>query len=375
MFHTLELLSKKGHSKLISLGLSCAAVLFMSLSPHLHAADEPPARLVSVVQVEKRAISPKIMVIGSVHSRHSAELTPGVSGKLTWVQEAGVRVQAGETVAKQEQTRLKLEQAQQQALIEREKLTLKRLTREFDRLKSLMANKHASQTELDKAETERDMAQANLTLAEIKLKLILDDLARTEIKAPFNGIITARLHQAGEDIAQAEAILTMTDPDNLEIRVHAPLKHNKRVKLGDNLHVYHNSGEFEAKIRSLIPVSDIRSQTFEARIDLPLEMQDAFSVGELISLALPIAQKRLTTLVPRDAVVLRSAGAHVFKIDNENKAVKVQVKLGEGTGDWIAVTGDVSEQDRVVIRGAETLQDGQQVKLQTLPTSVELKAG
>ena len=357
------------------LGLALCVSLTFPIASKVEAAEETPPRLVSVVQVEKRAISPKIMVIGSVHSRHSAELTPGVAGKLTWVQEAGIKVQAGDIVAKLEQTRLNLELAQQQAQIERERVTLKRLKREFTRLTQLIANKHASQTELDKAETDRDMAQANLKLAEIKLQLILDDLSRTEIRAPFNGIITSRLHQTGEDIGRAEAILTMTDPDKLEIRVHAPLKHSKRVKLGDTLHVYHSSGEFEAQIRSLIPVSDIRSQTFEARIDLPLEMQDAFSVGELTSLALPIAQKRLTTLVPRDAVVLRSIGAHVFKIDANNKAVKVEVTLGDGAGDWIAVTGDINDKDSVVIRGAETLQDGQQVKQQVLPSSLTLDAG
>lgn len=373
MFSPTKPYGYKPTSLLFAIVLCISCTLLTTKSSQ--AADEAPPRLVSVVQVEKRAISPKIMVIGSVHSRHSAELTPGVAGKLIWVQEAGIRVKAGDVVAKLEQTRLKLELAQQQAQIERERVTLKRLKREFKRLTQLIVNKHASQTELDKAETDRDMAKANLKLAEIKLKLILDDLSRTEIKAPFNGIITSRLHQSGEDIARAEAILTMTDPDKLEIRVHAPLKHSKRVKLGDTLRVYHNSGEFEAQIRSLIPVSDIRSQTFEARIDLPLEMQDAFSVGELTSLALPIAQKRLTTLVPRDAVVLRSTGAHVFKVDSENKAIKVEVTLGDGSGDWIAVTGNIDDQDSVVIRGAETLQDGQQVKQQSLPSSLSLDAG
>ncbi|QYJ93875.1 efflux RND transporter periplasmic adaptor subunit [Shewanella spartinae] len=351
-----------------------AGVLALSLiGPMSWAQGEAPERLVQVVQVENRALSPKIMVIGSVHSRNYAELTAGIEGKLEWVIEAGTLVKAGEVVARIEKTRLELQKAQQEAQIEYETVGLSRLNRELKRLQKLMANKNASETELDKARSDRDLAAANLKLAQIKLKMILDDIARTQVKAPFAGIITARQRQAGEDISRAESIVAITDPDNLEIRLHAPLKHSRRVKVGDELRVYHGLGEFSAQIRSLIPVSDVRSQTFEARIDLPLERQDMLNVGELVSLALPIAPKQLTTLVPRDAVVLRSAGAFVFKIDESNKAVKVAVELGDGEGEWIAVKGELSDSDQVVIRGAETLQDGQQVKVQA--NSLELSAG
>ncbi|MBE8167569.1 MAG: efflux RND transporter periplasmic adaptor subunit [Shewanella sp.] len=324
------------------------------------AADE--AKLVSVVNVDNRPLSPKINVIGSVHSRQSAELTAGIEGKLEWVQEAGTQVQQGDIVARIEQTRLLLAKAKQQAQIEHNKVSLERLQREYLRLEALRKSKHASETQIDDAKSQRDLAAANLKLEMLELDVILDDLKRTEIKAPFSGIITQRLHQASEDINRSAPIISMTDPHNLEIRLHAPLRHSKRVNIGDTLKVYHRSGEFTADIRSLIPISDIRSQTFEIRLNLPKKVQHSFNVGELISLALPIAPRKLTTLVPRDAVVLRSNGAYVFKIDSENKAVKTSVKLGDGEGDWIAVEGNVLAQDRVVIRGAETLKDGQKVK-------------
>ncbi|WP_028772867.1 efflux RND transporter periplasmic adaptor subunit [Shewanella waksmanii] len=357
--------------------LTLVLALLLLLSPYSVAADAPetPPRLVSVVQVENRPLSPKIMVIGSVHSRNNAELTAGIDGKLEWIQEAGTRVAAGDTIAKLEQTRLLLQRDQQQAQIEYEQVGLARLDRDLARLKKLIINKNASETELDKAQSDRDLAAANLKLAQIKLRMIADDLRRTEVKAPFAGIITERIHQAGEDVSRAMSIISMTDPDNLEIRLHAPLKHSRRVKVGDNLHIYHTQGDFDASIRALIPVSDIRSQTFEARIDLPYDMQESFNVGELVSLALPIAPKKMTTLVPRDAIILRSTGAYVFKIDAEEKAVKIAVELGDGDGDWIAVNGQLQPQDFVVIRGAETLQDGQQVQRQSLPQTEQLGAG
>ncbi|WP_133407952.1 efflux RND transporter periplasmic adaptor subunit [Parashewanella tropica] len=339
---------------------SLAFTAALSLTALTAFADEQP-RLVSVVEVQNRPLSPKINVIGSVHSRQSAELTAGVDGRLEWVQEAGSHIKEGEVVARIEKTRLLLAKEKQQAQVQHSKVSFQRLSREFNRLKALRESQHVSEAQIDEAQSQRDLAKANLTLAKVRLKEIVDELNRTDVKAPFSGIITQRFHQKGEDIGRSKAILAMTDPEHLEIRLHAPLKHSKRVKVGDSLKVYHSDGEFTASIRSLIPVSDVRSQTFEIRLNMPLGIADNLSVGELISLALPIAPQTLTTLVPRDAVILRSKGAFVFKINEQDKAVKVKVELGDGDGDWIAVKGDIHKKDRVVIRGAETLQDGQLV--------------
>ncbi len=340
------------------------AVLLATLfvAPFAFAYEEQPAKLVSIVDVQNRPLSPKINVIGSVHSRQSAELTAGIDGKLEWVQEAGTIVSQGDVLARIEKTRLLLDKAKQQAEIEHDKVSLNRLTREYQRLEKLNQSNHASETQMDDAKSQRDLARANLKLSTLQLKIIDNNLRRTELKAPFSGIITQRIRQAGEDVSRSTSVFSITDPDRLEIRLHAPLRHSKRVKIGDELKIYHNGGDFVATVRSLIPVSDVRSQTFEMRLNLPIGIEDSFSVGELISLALPIAPKKLTTLVPRDAVVLRSNGAFIFKVDPNNKAHKVAVKLGDGDGEWIAVSGDISAQDKVVIRGAETLQEGQLVK-------------
>jgi RND family efflux transporter MFP subunit len=325
-----------------------------------HGADE---RTVGVASVEQRPLSPKLMVVGTVHSRSVAELTPGVSGKLEWVMEPGSRVNSGETVARLEDTQLKLQLAEQQALVEREQITLSRLERNLERLERLAGSQSISRTELDDTRSDRDLAKSNLTLAKVRLDIIRDNLSRTQLKAPFNGIVIARQHQAGEDIGPAEPVLTITDPDHLELRLHAPLKHSRRVNVGDDLRVYHSQGEFSARIRSLIPVSDVRSQTFEARLDLPDEMAKIINIGELVSMALPIAPATLTTLVPRDALVLRSSGAAVFRVSSEQTAERIPVTLGDGEGPWIAVEGELSPGDQVVVRGAETLSDGMKLSI------------
>lgn len=325
------------------------------------AADE---RSVGVATVEQRPLSPKLMVVGTVHSRSLAQLTTGVAGKLEWVQEAGTRVSAGEVVARLDATPLTLQLAEQQALVNREEIALARLERNLTRLERLAASQSISRTEIDDTRSERDLAKSSLELARVRLDIIRDNLARTQLKAPFGGIVISRSHQAGEDVGPAEPVLTITDPDHLEIRLHSPLKHSRRVNIGDELKVYHSNGEFSARIRTLIPVSDVRSQTFEARLDLPQAMAREINIGELVSMALPIAPATLTTLVPRDALVLRSSGASVFRVTPEQTAERIPVTLGDGEGPWIAVRGELNAGDTLVIRGAETLTDGMKLTVQ-----------
>ena len=62
-------------------------------------------------------------------------------------------------------------------------------------------------------------------------------------------------------------------------------------------------------------------------------------------------------------MVLRRDGARIFKVNSENKAEQIMVTTGDATEQWIEVSGDVSAGDKIVIRGAERLQPGQDVMI------------
>jgi multidrug efflux pump subunit AcrA (membrane-fusion protein) len=107
----------------------------------------------------------------------------------------------------------------------------------------------------------------------------------------------------------------------------------------------------------------VRSQTFEAHIDLPVNAASEWTVGQLVSVAVPIRARENVLAVPRDALVLRHNGQFVFRINDDNNAEQVAVELGDSSGELIAVSGALQEGDRVAIRGAENLRDGAAVKI------------
>ena len=155
----------------------------------------------------------------------------------------------------------------------------------------------------------------------------------------------------------------MTDIQNMEVRAFVPLKHLPRTVVGDSIAVFASDATYQGRIRSLVPTGDIRSQTFEARIDLPTNAVSDWTVGQLVSVAVPIRPGEVALTVPRDALVLRSNGAFVFRIDAGNKAEQIEVEIGDSAGDLIAISGPLTEGDRVAIRGAENLREGAEVKI------------
>ena len=81
-----------------------------------------------------------------------------------------------------------------------------------------------------------------------------------------------------------------------------------------------------------------------------------------MSVAVPIRARQVSLTIPRDALVLRSNGVFVFRVNSDNIAERVEVEIGDSAGDLVAVRGALQEGDRVAIRGAENLRDGAVVK-------------
>ena len=161
----------------------------------------------------------------------------------------------------------------------------------------------------------------------------------------------------------AKCWVEMTDIQNMEVRAFVPLKHLPRTAVGDVIDVFATNTEFEGRIRSLVPTGDVRSQTFEARIDLPAAAATDWTVGQLVSVAIPIRAREISLAVPRDALVLRHNGSFVFRVNDENVAEQIEVEVGDSAGDLIAVSGALSEGDRVAVRGAENLREGSATKI------------
>mgnify|MGYP001815895597 CR=1 FL=1 len=326
-------------------------------------AQQPPAALVQIAYVEKTEVVPTVAVSGTIYSRNESQITASLSGRLSMVAEPGTLVAAGQSIAQIDTGPLLLQRAEQEVLLERAEINVRQLNSQLRRQRELQGSSLVSEFELEQTEANRDLAVSDARLTAVRIRQIDDQIRRASIRAPFSGVVISREHRGGEDVARGDVLAAITDIRNLEVRAFVPLKHLSRTVVGDSLQVFATDTEFVGTIRALVPTGDIRSQTFEALIDLPLDVSEDWTVGQLVSVSIPIRSAGKTLASPRDALVLRQDGAFVFRIRDDNKAERIQVSLGDSSGELIGVDGPLGKGDRVAVRGAENLRDGDKVKV------------
>lgn len=333
------------------------------------AQQQMPPAVVQVANVEKTELAPTVPVPGTIYSRNDVQVTAGVAGQLTLVAEPGTYIEKGDSVARVDTGPLRLQRAEQEVLLQRAEINVRQLESQLRRQRELGGSNLVSEFEIEQTEANRDLAANDVSIARVRIRQIDDQIHRANIRAPFSGVVINRIRRAGEDVARGEILAQMTDIRNMEVRAFVPLKHLPRTVVGDAIDVFATDLRVEGRIRSLVPTGDVRSQTFEARIDLPTEVAADWTVGQLVSVAVPIRAREVGLAVPRDALVLRSNGSFVFRVNQDNVAEQIPVEIGDSAGDLIAVRGLLDEGDQVAIRGAENLRDGAEVRIKVLSSS------
>lgn len=334
-------------------------ITLMALPCMAMAQDEGPV-LVRVADARMQSLSSVILVPGTVVSRDDARLSAEVDGRLLEVAEVGTPVKAGDPVAVVEAEGLRLLNLELQAEIRRAEARLVFLENEVGRYTTLAETNLASANQLEQARSEHDVARGDLDVAKARLAQNNDQLARTRVLAPFDGVVVERLMQPGERVSDGGAVVRLVNQQRLEVVARAPLEYFAFSQVGENLQVQTGAEELAASIRTIVAVGDENTHQFEIRLDLEGQ---PFQVGRTLRVAVPSDDSRQVLAVPRDALVLRPEGTTVFVIDAQNQARQVAVSTGLGSGDWIEVTGEVNVGDRLVIRGNERLQAGQTVEI------------
>lgn len=335
------------------IALACLAAL-----PLLCAAAET---VVVVKAVEELDVGEPVVVNGVIRSRSDILLPATVDGELRWVQEEGALVKVGEVVAKIEDETLLLQRAEQQLLADRATINLNYLQQEVDRLTELQRSNMASRTQLAEMTSRRDFAKNDLAVAQARLAQLDESISRTSIVSPVGAVVVERTRQGGEFARRGEGVVRVVDPFALEVIAAIPVSNLGRVRNGQAVRVAALNVEFEARLKSIVMVSDRSSQTFNVLIDVPAETAGLIAAGQFAEVSVPLSADGSSLFVPRDAIVLRSDGNYVYRIDDDNIAHRVTVTLGVGQGDLVSVTGELNAGDKVAVRGVERLSHGQVV--------------
>ena len=332
------------------------------LSPQVFSQDtNTPAKPVILDTVKESAITPKTPMIGKVYSIKNSQFTSAIAGQLDFVAQPGTVLQEGDLIAKIDSNSLDLELQEQKALITRAEVQLEYLQSNLKRQKDLAKANSVSINFVEQLKSQKDLAANDLNVAKLRVKQIEYQIYKTEIRAEHNGIVTQRIRREGETISSGSIIGSFVDIENLEVRVQLPIRYTSFIETGDELEINTLNSKQKGWVKSIFPNMDIRSQSHELRVAITADTE--LKIGQLVSVFVPIEGQKKSLVVHQDALVLREEGSFVYRVNAENKVDKVMVETSTNLEHLITVTGDLQVGDLIVIRGAETLQNGNDVHI------------
>jgi RND family efflux transporter MFP subunit len=322
----------------------------------------PPAP-VEVGTVENTRLASSVNIPANVMSKSYAWLSAETTGKLFSILDIGTPVKKGDVIAVLNTTTLKSMRTEQASSVDSAAAQISYLRNQVARLIELRSKNIAAISQLEETQSQLDVAISNKAAAQARLNQVDIGLAASKIRAPFDGVITEQGIKQGEWASPGAKIIRVVDLNSKEVVARTALSNIRFIKKGDTLRLSDNQNSGAATVIALVPFGNIIDGVYELRMSLD---SGAWLVGENIIAQVPQSKGETTLSVPRDAIILRASGSTVIKVNPDNSFQRIQVSTGVGNGDRIAVTpfgGTLNIGDKVIVRGGERLQDGQQIQI------------
>jgi RND family efflux transporter MFP subunit len=338
----------------------------------------PPAPKVTVALPAQQTVTRYLEATGNAAAVNSTNLVARVQGFLQAIDyKDGDVVKQGTTLftIEPEPYKLKLEQAQ--AAETGARAALKQAESEYERQTELASRQVASKAALDNATANRDSALAKLKQAEVDTKQAAINLGYTQVKAPFDGIVTARLVSLGELVGANGptqlAAIVQTDPiyvnfniseqDVLNIRAEirrlgitqaelekVPIEVGLQTDKG-----YPHLGTLEY----VSPKVDPSTGTLAIRAIL--KNPDGVLVPGYFVRVRVAADDVNSLLVPDAALGSDQGGRYVLVVNKDDVVEQRKVTTGPKVGDLRAIESGLKADDRVVVSGILRAIPGQKV--------------
>ena len=336
-------------------------LLWMSLSNQAQAqTGGPPPALVKTTEAVAITMAPTRPVAAYAKAQFITTIKAESSGRVIEIATIGQVVDQGEPLGLIADDEYALRLNELKNAITSQQAQVDFLKSEATRLSSLDSKNLTSKTALDKNKADLKAATADLAQAKSRFDQLSNDIKKLTPKAPFNAFVTEQLAQPGQFVNSGQDFLTIMSSDAIEIVAQIPFKLKSVVQVGQQWQYLDQSGNtFVAEVERFIPAATSNSRQMQVHLK---DLSQSLLPGDPIQLMVPETLPKMVTAVPRDALVLRRQGAHVFVI-KDAIAHKVEVTTGIAQGAMIAVEGNINPQDQVVVRGNERLRDKQPVKL------------
>jgi membrane fusion protein (multidrug efflux system) len=211
----------------------------------------------------------------------------------------------------------------------------------------------------------KDQAAANLKVQEAKLKLAEAKLAKSDIRAPFNGVMGLRNLSPGDFVKDGADLAIIEDISTMKVDARLPERYFGRVKPGMAIVLTLDSmpgKTFTAKLTAVDAQIDANGRSLLARGQLA-NPDGALRTGMFARARLVLRENPDALVIPEEALIPQGAEVFVYRVEG-GKAMRTPVKPGSRTDGKVEILSGLAEGDQVVTAGQLRLQrDGQEVRV------------
>lgn len=342
----------------------CACALLAACGRGGGEAPEAQASLtVTAGQIENRSIVRDVVASGSVAAWQEMSLgveVPGLRVERVLV-EVGDQVKAGQPLLQLDTRTLQVDLRRAEAGYAQARANLDLATTSATRGETLLASRLISQSNFDELRSARAAAEAQLQSAAAERDAVRLRLSYATLRAPDAGVISARMIQPGQIVASGVELLRLIRRGRLEWRAELAEADLVRVKPGAKVWVQAPDGsDVAGTVRAVSPALDTASRTALVYADLPdpgALRAGMFAEGRIV---LGSVEARV---LPREAVVVRDGYRYVFVLGEDSRVRQRRVEASPATADVVPIRAGLQDGERVAVRGAGFLSDGDLVRV------------
>jgi membrane fusion protein, multidrug efflux system len=324
-----------------------------------------------VLVVRNSALTSGPSITGSVEPERRADLRAEVPAVvLAVLKENGDQVKRGDLLVRLDQTAIRDSLMSAQASMTAAAQAYEQAQRQLERMQTLQKTGVVSAQQVEDVEIRRNTAQSEREAARSRVVTARQMLERTEVRAPFDGVISDRKVSAGDTAQVGKELLKVIDPSSLRFEGFVSADSVGEVKTGQHvwfrIHGYENR-EFAGVITRVNPAAN----TTTRQVEVLVSFEDAKQQPNVAGL---YAEGRIETrstaalALPAASVVREGDKAFAWKV-NGDKLQKVALNLGDRdlrSGAYSLRAG-LTEGDKVLRFPNNTLKDGQEVRASEEP--------
>jgi HlyD family secretion protein len=328
------------------------------------AAPARPALSVSTTRPQAHRLPLTVAANGSITAWQEASVGSEASGwRLAEVLvNVGDTVKRGQPLARFAAEMVRAELAQSRAGLAEAEAVAAEAAANAGRARELQSSGALSAQQIQQLLTAERTASARVEALRAALEVHKLRLAQTEVLAPDDGIVSARMATVGAVVPAGQELFRLIRGGRLEWRAEVAATEIAAIKPGQAVRVQPaGAPALVGRVRMLAPTIDAATRNALVYVDLPAS-PGAVRAGMFARGDFEIGHSDALTL-PQSAVLLRDGFAWVLKVGADGRVQQAKVGVGRRVGDLVEVTGGVDAGSPVVASGGAFLADGDLVRV------------